>query len=61
MAITLDGTTGIKTDAALLENGQVIDTNYTITTGKNAGAFGPITVLDNVTLTVPNGSTLSIV
>jgi hypothetical protein len=61
MAIIIDGTTGIKTDAALLENGQVINTNYTVTVGKNAGAFGPLEVLDGVTLTVPDGSTLSIV
>jgi hypothetical protein len=61
MAIILDGTTGIKTDPALLENGTVIDTDYTITVGKNAGAFGPIEILNNVTLTIPDGSTLSIV
>jgi hypothetical protein len=43
------------------ENDQIVAADYTITTGKNAGSFGPITVNSGVTVTVPSGSTWSIV
>ncbi len=36
-------------------------TDYTITTGRNAMSAGPITVNPGVTLTVPSGSTYTIV
>lgn len=38
------------------ENGQTVTANYTITSGKNAGTFGPITINSGVTVTVPTGS-----
>jgi hypothetical protein len=43
------------------ENDQTITADYTITTGKNAGTFGPISINSGVTVTVPSGSTWSIV
>ena len=43
------------------ENDQIIDIDYTITTGKNAGTFGPVSIETGVTVTVPSGSTWSIV
>ena len=43
------------------ENSNVLGTNYTITSGKNAGSFGPIIIADGVTVTVPTGSVWSIV
>jgi hypothetical protein len=43
------------------ENGQTVNSNYTITTGKNAMTAGPITIADGVTVTVPDGSTWTIV
>lgn len=43
------------------ENDQVMTDNYTITSGKNAMSAGPITVNPGVTLTVPSGSTYTIV
>lgn len=58
---SLGGATGGGNDDAFYENTTTITTNYTITTGKNAGSFGPITIADGVTVTVPTGSTWSIV
>jgi hypothetical protein len=55
------GATGGGTDEIFIENGQTVTSNYTITTSKNAGTFGPITVNSGVTVTVPSGSTWSIV
>lgn len=43
------------------ENDKVVTTNYTITTGKNAMTAGPITINDGVTVTIPDGSTWSII
>lgn len=66
-ATGLQGATGIGvpvgggTDKLFYENDQVMSTNYTITTGKNAMSAGPITVNPGVTLTVPSGSTYTIV
>jgi len=55
------GATGGGTDAIFHENDQTVTSNYTITTSKNAGTFGPITVDSGVVVTVPSGSTWSIV
>lgn len=43
------------------ENNITISTSYSITSGKNAGTFGPVTIADGVTVTVPDGSTWTIV
>lgn len=48
-------------DDVFYENSQVVTSDYTITSGKNAMSAGPITVADGVTVTVPNGSVWSIV
>lgn len=50
------GATGGGSDAVFIENDQVVTTNYTITSGKNAMTTGPITVNSGVTVTVPSGS-----
>lgn len=55
------GATGGGGDEVFFENGQTVTTNYTLTAGKNAGSFGPITIADGVTVTVPTGSVWSIV
>lgn len=52
---------GGGTDRVFYENDQTVTTNYSITSGKNAGTFGPITVNSGVTVTVPSGSTWTIV
>jgi hypothetical protein len=45
----------------ILEYSQAINTNYTITAGRNALTAGPITINTGFTVTVPTGSTWSIV
>jgi len=50
------GATGGGTDDVFYENSQVIATDYSITTGKNAMTTGPISINDGVTVTVPDGS-----
>ena len=55
------GAKGGGSDEIFWENGQAVTTNYTITNGKNAGSFGPITINSGVTVTVGNGETWSVV
>lgn len=55
------GATGGGTDYIFYENDIVVTTDYTITTGKNAMTAGPITINPGVTVTVPSGSTWTVV
>jgi hypothetical protein len=55
------GATGGDSNAAFYENATTITANYTLTTGKNAGTFGPVTINSGVTVTVPSGSVWTIV
>lgn len=55
------GATGGGTDRIFYENDQNITTDYTITNGKNAMTAGPITIDDGVTVTIPDGSTWTVV
>lgn len=55
------GATGGGTDQVFVENGQTVNTNYTITSGKNAMSAGPITIASGITVTVPSGSNWVIV
>lgn len=48
-------------DDVFIENSQIVTTNYTISSGKNAGTFGPVTINSGVTVTVPSGSVWTIV
>lgn len=57
----LGGATGAGGDDIFYENGQTVTTSYTITTGKNALTAGPVTIADGATVTIPDGSTWSIV
>ncbi len=52
---------GGGTDRVFYENDQTVNTNYTITTNKNAMSAGPVTVANGITVTVPNGSTWTVV
>lgn len=52
---------GGTSNAVFFENDQNVTDNYTITVGKNAGSFGPITVDDGVTVTIPDSSIWTIV
>lgn len=55
------GATGGSSDEIFIENGQTVTANYTLTTGKNAGSFGPITINSGITVTVPSGQVWTII
>jgi len=55
------GGSGNVTTNALFEHANTITANYTIATGNNAISAGAITIANGITVTVPNGSTWSIV
>jgi hypothetical protein len=55
------GATGGANNPVFYENDQTISVNYSITTGKNAMTAGPITIADGVDVTIPDGSTWTIV
>ena len=52
---------GATTNAVFYENDNSVDVSYTITSGKNAMAAGPIEIKSGITVTVPSGSFLTIV
>ena len=54
--ISSGGATGGGTDDVFYENSQVVTSNYTITTNKNAMSTGPITIDSGITVTVPTDS-----
>ena len=55
------GATGASGNAIFWENDQTVTASYTITTGKNAGTFGPVTINSGVIVTVPTTSTWTVV
>jgi len=55
------GATGGGSNRVFWENDVVVTDSYTISTGLNAGSFGPITIDSGVTVTVPSGSVWSVV
>jgi hypothetical protein len=55
------GATGGGTDAWALEHDNTISNDYTVGTGKNVINAGPMTINSGVTVTVPTGSSWSIV
>lgn len=55
------GATGAGGDAIFWENDQNVTASYTITTNKNAMSAGPITVNSGVIVTIPSGSTWTVV
>jgi len=55
------GATGGSTDQIFYLNGQTVTTSYSIPSGQNAGTFGPVSVDSGATVTIPSGSTWSIV
>lgn len=52
---------GGGTNRVFFENDIIVTDNYTITTNKNALTAGPISVASGVTVTVPAGSTWTVV
>jgi len=55
------GATGGSSDNVFWENDTIITASYAITSGKNAGTFGPVTIADGVVVQIPDGSTWTIV
>jgi hypothetical protein len=55
------GATGGGTDQIFYLNGQTVNTSYSIPVGQNAGTFGPISVASGATVTIPSGSTWTVV
>jgi hypothetical protein len=55
------GATGAGTDAIFWQNGQTVNTSYTIPVGINAGSFGPITIASGAVVTVPSGGVWTVV
>ena len=59
------GAVGGGSDKVFIENGQTVTTNYEIGTefgaACNAGSFGPITINNGVTVTIPSGESWTIV
>lgn len=58
---SLGGAAGGSGNPFCYENDITITEDYTITAGKNAMSAGPITIADGVTVTIPDGSTWSVV
>ena len=52
---------GANTNPVFYENDNSVDVSYTITSGKNAMAAGPIAIKAGVKVTVPSGSLLTII
>ena len=52
---------GASTNTVFFENDNSVDVSYTISSGINAMAAGPIAIKAGVTVTVPSGSFLTIV
>jgi hypothetical protein len=55
------GATGGGGDQVFYENDVIVNSNYTITTGKNAMTAGPIEIANGATVTIPVGSEWTIV
>ena len=51
----------VEPNLYLYENLAVVSTNYTISTNYNAMSAGPITIDSGVSITVPTGSSYSVV
>ena len=55
------GATGGGGDEVFIENDTTVTQNYTITAGKNAGTFGPVSVANGAVVTIPDGSVWAII
>jgi hypothetical protein len=49
------GAKGGGVDQVFFENDQIVTTNYTLTSSKNAVSAGPVTIASGVTVTIPSG------
>jgi hypothetical protein len=55
------GATGGGTDAIFFNNGQTVNTSYSIPASTNAGTFGPVTIGASATVTIPSSSTWTVI
>lgn len=55
------GATGGGSDQCFYLNSTTVNNSYSIPAGQNAGTFGPVTVASGAIITVPSGSTWTIV
>ena len=55
------GAAGGGSDAIFWNNGQTVNTSYSIPANTNAGTFGPITISSSATVTIPSSSTWTVV
>ena len=55
------GATGGGSDTVFFENSLIVMADYTIPADKNAGTFGPVSINNSITVTVPATSVWSIV
>jgi hypothetical protein len=55
------GATGAGTDQVFWNNGQTVNTSYSIPASTNAGTFGPVTIGASATVTIPSSSTWTVV
>lgn len=61
ISISGGGAKGGGTNQVFYENDQEVTVNYSITTGKNAMSAGPVAIATGITVTIPSGSTWTIV
>jgi len=55
------GATGGGTDAIFWNNGQTVNTSYSIPASTNSGSFGPIVISSSATITIPSSSSWTVV
>ena len=58
---SLTGIASTVAGGAIYENSQTISANHTIPSGSNGMSAGPVTVNNNITLTISSGSTYTVV
>ena len=56
-----EGAQGAASDKVFWENDQAVTADYTITSSKHAGTFGPVSIDSGVTVTIPSGSVWTVV
>jgi hypothetical protein len=54
-------TSSLTANNSVMEMNNTISSNYTMTAGKNGITAGPITINTGVTVTIPTGSTWTVV
>ena len=55
------GATGGGTDQIFWQNGQTVNTSYSIPANTNSGTFGPIVISSSATITIPASSTWTVI